>query len=494
MFLSQSWFNDGYMITRNLKQGLGGESLPVKANLAAEELLKEMNDNSCVIYTHKNKEFHTYKKGGINSSSKLPQIKNEPHSSKILRFFGYYKESTYQSYEQYHLRKVVIYYYLEDNTMRVNEPQTKNSKICSKFYIPKDFNIGINIQLYAKTIRIVDCDEFTRRYYKEIEKIDLNPTEMMPEDPYQLERKRPLRIKSNEQKNYPLTNFLEYDRKVLRFYCVWDNRKIHRQNNGRNRPSLLLKKQQLPKVFIDMNDIESSEKYRWSDFKIGSVINFLRRKCLIYDCDEDTRSYFMKHLGMSADELKPYIVPKEKAAQIPKQTSPQYNGFGSDEDSLDRRFILNYHVNDDKISIYEPIQRNSNITSGYFAEVFKKTASIVEKVVEKQEEDIFNSQNPAEPTEYYTSKDLYVNEFVFNYMEFIKDEYLCLTLNIEDKENLKQKFPVTTIIKRKDFIEALSPLFSKYLTLHEIITLSRSCEDNNQKVDIDKVINIINVL
>ena len=99
----------------------------------------------------------------------------------------------------------------------------------------------------------------------------------MPEDPYQLERKRPLRIKSNEQKNYPLTNFLEYDRKVLRFYCVWDNRsklfgdthefiihcyifddcaeiwEIHRQNNGRNRPSLLLKKQQLPKVFIDMN-------------------------------------------------------------------------------------------------------------------------------------------------------------------------------------------------------------------------------------------------
>jgi len=29
--------------------------------------------------------------------------------------------------------------------------------------------------------------------------------------------------------------------------------------------------------------------------------------------------------------------------------------------------------------------------------------------VEKQEEDIFNSQNPAEPTEYYTSKDLYVS-------------------------------------------------------------------------------------
>jgi len=372
------------MITRNLKQGLGGEPLPVEADLTAEELLKEMNDNSCIIYTHKNKEFHTYKRDGINSS-------DEPHSSKIpsyiaydkmvLRFFGYYKESTYQSSEQYHLRKVVIYYYLEDNTMRVNEPQVENSgipqgvlisrqkipKSSSEFYTPKDFNIGINVQLYAKTIRIVDCDEFTRRYYKEVENIDLNPTEMMPEDPYQLERNRPLRVKSNEQKNYPLKHFLEYDRKVLRFYCVWDDRskmfgdiheiiihyyladdcvevrEINKQNDGRNSSSLLLKKQQLPKVFIDMNDIESSEKYCWSDFKIGSVINVLGRKCLIYDCDEYTRSYFMEHLGMSADDLKPYNVPKEKAAQIPKQVINKYKIKNLNNEFLYISFINNYY-------------------------------------------------------------------------------------------------------------------------------------------------------
>jgi len=36
----------------------------------------------------------------------------------------------------------------------------------------------------------------------------------------------------------------------------------------------------------------------------------------------------------------------------------------------------------------------------------------------------------------------------------------------EEKENLKQKFPTTTGIKREDFIEAVSPLFLKYLTPH----------------------------
>ncbi|KAG4093263.1 hypothetical protein H8356DRAFT_1698964 [Neocallimastix lanati (nom. inval.)] len=621
---SQSlWYNNGYMTSRNLKQGLGGDPLPVEAELSAEELLKEINNNPYIIYTHKNKEFCPYKKDGINGYNELLQVQNEPQPYKIpsyiaydkmvLRFFGYYKESTYQSSEQYHLRQVVIYYYLEDNTMRVNEPQIENSgipqgvlisrqkipKSSSEFYTPKDLNIGINVQFYAKTIRIVDCDEFTKRYYKEVEKIDLNPAEKMPEDPYQLERNKPLRIKSDEPRNYPLKHFLENDRKVLRFYCVWDDRsnmfgdvhefiihyylvddcvevrEVHKQNDGRNPFPLLLKKQQLPKIFTDMNDIESSEKYHWSDFKIGSVINVLGRKCLIYDCDEYTRYYFMEHLGMTAEELKPYNVPREKSAEIPKQVIPQYNGFGSEEDSLgsvkyivlqppkkniikmlendhivlrfvakmeskykqnqDRRFILSYHVNDDKISIYEPMQRNSGIASGYFAKVFKKTAGITggkylesnyvkkpkEKAQEEDEEDIFNSQKSAEPVEYYTSKDLYVgavininsqiftlidaDEFVFNYMECKKDEYPMSNIKVilpkimgkfstDEKEDLKQKFPTTTIIKREDFIEAVSPLFLKYLTPHEIITLSRSCEGNDQKVDIDKVIKIINIL
>ncbi|ORX56052.1 hypothetical protein BCR36DRAFT_346610 [Piromyces finnis] len=619
---SQSlWYHDGYMTTRNLKYGIGGDPLPVQAEISPEELLKEMEDNPYIIYTHKNKEFCPYKKGGISSYDELLKVQNEQQLNKVpsyiaydkmvLRFFGYYKESTYQSSEQYHLRKVVIYYYLEDNTMRVNEPQVENSgipqgvlisrqkipKSSSEFYTPKDFNIGINIKLYSKTIRIVDCDEFTRRYYQEIENTELNPTEPMPEDPYQLERNKPIRIKVEESKEYPLKHFIEFDRKVLRFYCVWDDRsnlfgdihefiihyylvddcvevrEVHKPNDGKSPFPLLLKKQPLPKIFTDMKDLESNEKYHWSDFKIGSVINVLGRKCLIYDCDDYTKYYFMKNLGMNENELKPYNIPKEKPGEIPRQSIPQYNGFGSEEDSLgsvkhivlqppkkniikmlendhivlrfvakmeskykqnmDRRFIISYHVSDDKISIYEPMQRNSGITSGYFAKVFKKTAGIVggkylesnyvkkpsKKEEEEKEEDIFNSQQPAEPIEYYTSKDLYVgavlninsqiftlidaDEFVFNYMECKKDEYPMSNfeliipkikgiLSAEDKERLKQMFPTTKNIKREEFIGIITPLFQKYLNPHEIITLSRSCEDNDQKVNIDKVITFIN--
>jgi len=90
-------------------------------------------------------------------------------------------------------------------------------------------------------------------------------------------------------------------------------------------------------------------------------------------------------------------------------------------------------------------------------------------------------------------------------MESKKDEYPMSNIKIilpkimgkftnEEKDYLKQKFPTTNIIKRENLVEAVSPLFLKYLTPHEIITISRSCEDKDQRIDIDKVIKIINIL
>lgn len=79
------------MTSRNLKQGLGGEPLPVTVDLSAEELLKEMKNNPYIIYTHKNKEFCPYKRGGINSYDELLQVQNEPQSYKIPSYIAYDK-------------------------------------------------------------------------------------------------------------------------------------------------------------------------------------------------------------------------------------------------------------------------------------------------------------------------------------------------------------------------------------------------------------------
>lgn len=60
---------------------------------------------------------------------------------------------------------------------------------------------------------------------KETIGLPLNDPEFMPKDPYQESRLRPSRVKSAApEKQGKLKRFLENDRKVLRFYCIWDDR------------------------------------------------------------------------------------------------------------------------------------------------------------------------------------------------------------------------------------------------------------------------------
>jgi hypothetical protein len=94
----------------------------------------------------------------------------------VLRFFAYFKEAVHESrMENYRTRKVTMLYYLEDNTVQVNEPKEENSGIpqgsfIKRHHIPKgrgefytvvDFGLGSDLSFYGRTYRIVDCDAFT---------------------------------------------------------------------------------------------------------------------------------------------------------------------------------------------------------------------------------------------------------------------------------------------------------------------------------------------
>ena len=56
------------------------------------------------------------------------------------------------------------------------------------------------------------------------EGIELNPPEEPPSDPYNQSRKQPLYTYKTPSIFDKLKQFIEMDRKVLRFYCVWDDR------------------------------------------------------------------------------------------------------------------------------------------------------------------------------------------------------------------------------------------------------------------------------
>ncbi len=48
----------------------------------------------------------------------------------MLRFYGYFKQSVYESPDEfYRVRPVTIYYYLEDDSMQIYEQVVENSGI-----------------------------------------------------------------------------------------------------------------------------------------------------------------------------------------------------------------------------------------------------------------------------------------------------------------------------------------------------------------------------
>jgi len=98
------------MTSRSLKQGIGGEPLPVTAELSPEELLNEMKDNPFIIYTHKNKEFCPYKKGGINGYDELLKVQNEPQSYKIPSYIAY--DKMVKLINNIYIIFIYIYYYI----------------------------------------------------------------------------------------------------------------------------------------------------------------------------------------------------------------------------------------------------------------------------------------------------------------------------------------------------------------------------------------------
>ena len=56
------------------------------------------------------------------------------------------------------------------------------------------------------------------------EGIELNPPDQQQADPYMESRRQPQHSYTTPTTNDKLAQFLELDRHVLRFYCVWDDR------------------------------------------------------------------------------------------------------------------------------------------------------------------------------------------------------------------------------------------------------------------------------
>ncbi|KAI8918462.1 hypothetical protein DFJ77DRAFT_455630 [Powellomyces hirtus] len=267
---------------------------------------------------------------------------------KVLRFYAYFQEAVHERREeQYRVRKVNIYFYLEDDSVHVSEPKTANSgipqgtlirrhRICKQdnpngqHYTVADFNVGKEVTFYSRTFKIVGCDQFTKDFLNTLH-VRVPDNSGFPMDPYTAHRQElQSRMKATRPRppQTSLKKFLENDRRVLRFYCIWDDTQsvfgdlrhmvVHYYlsddtieirehipaNAGRDSNTLFLRRSKLPKrmpVWMYGHNSETDAKgeyFNERDFLIGAVLHLYGRPFVVCDCDDFTKEYYNGKYGI----------------------------------------------------------------------------------------------------------------------------------------------------------------------------------------------------
>ena len=109
--------------------------------------------------------------------------------SEILSFKAVFNENIHNSrLESERVRRLVIQYFLEDNSIKISEARQRNSGIhqgkfllrqkvrnpeTGEVFQPIDLQVGGRINVFGRVIEMVDADDFTRRFFKDTLGIEL---------------------------------------------------------------------------------------------------------------------------------------------------------------------------------------------------------------------------------------------------------------------------------------------------------------------------------
>lgn len=211
----------------------------------------------------------TFRTSSQVMSESITQEESPVHRSialdrKVLQFTAYFKEAVPGSPDEaFRVRKVLVAYFLEDDTIQMTEPTSANAGLPQGTFVKRhripntrrggcftldDLRVGNEITVYGRVFRIVDANGSTRRWMAK-DGIELAEAEEIPESPFDVKRAEHMQretgqdttinrgSKMNPMKKFmeaslgkfsrnpeSLRQFLENDRKVLMFKAIWDQR------------------------------------------------------------------------------------------------------------------------------------------------------------------------------------------------------------------------------------------------------------------------------
>jgi hypothetical protein len=324
---------------------------------------------------------------------------------------------------------------------KIIKRHTVNKPNSSDIFTIEDMKSGAQLFIYKRNYTIVDCDNYTRKTMNEMG-IEFGPPLPLPSDTYvppqpTTSKRSGKHVSRKETEG----GFYEHGIRVLRFFGLWDDSgslygdkvlvrlhyfladdsmevlPVNERNTGRDRIAKFLKRTKVP-LTNDMSgaantilqDGEPIPTYHWKDLSIGCQICVGTFVVDVLDADEFTRCFFeMKGQPLAA----PIVIEtvKHQLKERPTMSSEGLIGEETEKDGaklqmyggiilrymakicdpqpedIQRRFVIQVHLEDDTIQILEPPIRNSGIKGGTFLKRGKVSAT--------------RGGRPIDPTEIY---------------------------------------------------------------------------------------------